>query len=106
MEHDDAPFARPNHLATLSLVTGATVLTGHMLLACTMGCQAVLLAVPTVAGLASGYLGVQQAKQHLGIGREVAIAGIILNAISLALSLLWLLGWTAVSMLAAAGSLL
>jgi len=88
MQDEDAPFHRPNYLAILSLVMGCLSLMGQVISLCFFPCSFVILAIPTTMTLATGFFGWRQAQQS-GEGREMAIVGIILGMISLAMSLFW-----------------
>ncbi|MBW1878778.1 MAG: hypothetical protein JRI25_01395 [Deltaproteobacteria bacterium] len=88
MHDDDASFHRPNYLAIVSLVLGCLSLMGQVISLCFFPCSIVILAIPTVLTLATGYFGWRQAQQT-NDGREVAIVGIILGLISLTMSLFW-----------------
>jgi hypothetical protein len=88
MHDDDAPFHRPNYLAIISLIMGCLSLMGQVISLCFFPCSFVILAIPTVLTLATGYFGWRQA-QLTNEGREMAIVGIILGLISLTMSLFW-----------------
>lgn len=105
MPKDDQAFERTNYLATLSVIIGAGALMAHaMFFWCSVFTGAVV-ALPSVIGLGAGYVGLRQARNHRGDGREAAIVGMVLNCMSLLASFFWVGLFAVFSALAALASL-
>ncbi len=85
----DPLHARPNYLATISLVLGIASLLGQACGACMFWCAPFALALPTGLALFTGWYGLRQARET-GVGATAAILGLTCAWSSVAIGSVWL----------------